>query len=349
MPFHNISSTATKARSRRLLADATPDMYETSNRPSPQTLAAAFDAWAKAANGKEGSLSRDSVSVYRDMWMALVEWAVGQSVNPFLISAEELQSYLHSRRGKSTDLQDRYTWKLLRVIDRVLTHHAIDSGQEKTSAVADLLASEESRSVLYANHASRNPLPVFLDAEDARALVAKLGAPPVTHERWQDLRNRAAVALHLGAGLTPLEVRTMTPSAVSLRTEERAGGTQKVTAPASLSSREHETPVARYAWRLLVRWIQLRATFSLPDSGPLFPATRAGKPWSKTGHFDAVNEVLDAAGLVDAGGAFRLRHTFALRQLKNGATHAELAAWLGVSEEATSRYREVIYGPVKVI
>ena len=52
----------------------------------------------------------------------------------------------------------------------------------------------------------------------------------------------------------------------------------------------------------------------------LFPSTRStGKPWGKVAQYNAAKEVLAATGLEDIeGGSFRLRHTFALRQLRKG-------------------------------
>ena len=51
----------------------------------------------------------------------------------------------------------------------------------------------------------------------------------------------------------------------------------------------------------------------------------------------------DAMGLVE-GGAYRLRHTFALRQLRRGKSPDLVAKWLGVVEmRVMDRYRRVDY------
>jgi site-specific recombinase XerD len=51
----------------------------------------------------------------------------------------------------------------------------------------------------------------------------------------------------------------------------------------------------------------------------VFPSTRAGKAWSDTACYLACKTVLAAAGMdADAGGVFKLRHTFALRQFAKG-------------------------------
>ncbi len=51
----------------------------------------------------------------------------------------------------------------------------------------------------------------------------------------------------------------------------------------------------------------------------LLRATRTGKAWSKVSHYKAVTEVMGVSGIdkgLEEGGAYRPRHTFALRQLR---------------------------------
>ena len=49
------------------------------------------------------------------------------------------------------------------------------------------------------------------------------------------------------------------------------------------------------------------------------------------------------------GGSFRLRHTFALRQLRRGTDAVQVARWLGVEPEAMAKYRRVVTSPEQVI
>ena len=124
-------------------------------------------------------------------------------------------------------------------------------------------------------------------------------------------------------------------------------GTRTVRIPAHGTVLEHEAPIADWAWRVVEAWVESRGKLAVPGT-VLLPATRSGRPWGKTTHYDAVLKVLEAVGLPGAGGAYRLRHTFALRQLKRGRSQAELAAWMGVEEAALDRHRRVVAGPVNV-
>lgn len=84
----------------------------------------------------------------------------------------------------------------------------------------------------------------------------------------------------------------------------------------------------------------------------VFPSTKStGKPWGKVAQYNAACEVFRSAGIDDvAGGSFRLRHTFALRQLKRGRAPEDVARWLGVIDPAVmARYQRVITAPIDVV
>ena len=68
---------------------------------------------------------------------------------------------------------------------------------------------------------------------------------------------------------------------------------------------------------LLQHWLQVRAEARILGTF-LFPSTRSGKPWVKESKYKAAKQVLQEARLdASDGGSFRLRHTFALRQLRH--------------------------------
>ena len=76
------------------------------------------------------------------------------------------------------------------------------------------------------------------------------------------------------------------------------------------------------------------------------PATRTGRPWSKLGHYKAITETLEQSGISKEyvpGGAFRLRHTFAIRQLRRNESPQRVAKWLGVQDpDVIARYLAVV-------
>ena len=110
-----------------------------------------------------------------------------------------------------------------------------------------------------------------------------------------------------------------------------------------------ETPIAPWAGELLQHWLQVRSELKIPGDF-LLPSTRTGKPWSKKSHYAESKRLFEEAGLVgQGGGTFKLRHTFAMRQLRRGTEPEVVARWLGVEPEVMARYRQVVAGPMEVV
>ena len=133
----------------------------------------AKQAWLKES-GLAGQLQgKSSAAVYDHMWTAFTICAVGKGVGMVTLTASDLDAYLQSRGG-SADLTDRYAWRLLRLIDRVLVHHASTHDTVANRAAAELLAATPH--LRYANNADTKPLPDLLAASEAKRLVTYLSA-----------------------------------------------------------------------------------------------------------------------------------------------------------------------------
>jgi integrase len=321
--------------------------------PQPTALAdftEAFDAWC-AHQRQFGRLRRvSSEAVYRAMWQALAAWCVGQLPPLRLrgLDAATLSAYLASRHGSGGpegSLTPRYQQRLLALVQRVQAHRATQAHQGSAPASARPLAAVHARS------ASRDagpddadlPLALLSPAETQRLqhLLCDLAEPA----RWQTLRDRCAAALQLGAGLGPGELR-----ALRLRDVVAAGsGPAALPGPlrmaASGSAPAHVAPLADWAAQLLVRWLALRAAQALGGDW-LFPSTRSGKPWGKVAQYSAAQRVLAETGIAEAaGGSFRLRHCYAMRQLHRGLPPEHLSRWLGVVDPAViARYQRALPG-----
>lgn len=329
----------------------TPDLFDSALDPvSPLAYEDAFQHWL-AAERRAGHLRQDSsIAVYAHMWSALTAWAVSDGLAIDDISVGDLDRFLQSR-GDTDGLSSRYGWRFLRLVDRVLTRRALATGIPRNTAATELL--ERRAELKYANAADRSPLPSFLHAGEAKQLVTYLSAVrpgrATAPHSWNEVRNRAGVAVMLGAGLTPGEVRALKQDDVQVQ----GGGVKdlpwKLRVAAHTDTAQRETPLAAWAGQLLRFWQQVRATHEI--AGPwLFPSTRKGTPWGKVAQYNATREVLEAAGIEELdGGSFRLRHTFALRQLRRGRSAEEVANWLGVSDPSViARYRRVLLAPVDV-
>ena len=192
--------------------------------------------------------------------------------------------------------------------------------------------------------------PNVTSATSATAVTSATAATAVTaaaDTRWQARRNRCAVALQLGAGLGPGELRALRLADVQAGDSPDATWASarpwQLRVAASGSAPAHQVPLAAWAAELLKQWLQLRQVEALGGDW-LLPSTRSGKPWGKVAQYGAARRVLDEAGLGQrGGGSFLLRHSFALRQLHHGVDEAQLSHWLGVVDPGVmARYRSVL-------
>ncbi|MHB8948021.1 MAG: tyrosine-type recombinase/integrase [Rhodoferax sp.] len=324
--------------------------------PSPSKTAlpdSLFDAWASSRNSASRGLSEPTEAVQRAMWTAFGTWCIRNNIDAANLTANELGNYLRSREGTvpESELTPRYAWRLVNLIDRVLNFTASKQGRAPNRAAAEIF--ESYPELKHANAESMEPLPEYLSDSQDRTLVAFLEASASKGSSaavlWQTIRNRTGVALQRGAGLTPLEIRMLKVSAVFVDLDTTRGP-WKVRAPATGSVQAHDAPLAKWARPLLTYWMQLRTELGIPGDW-LLPSTKSGKPWGKTAQFDAVADVFESAGLAGLkGGSYRLRHTFALRQLSRPQCDEEkVAQWMGIDAKEMSRYRGVMMVPVEVL
>lgn len=331
----------------------TRDLFDDVTLPKPTDYFDAFDTWV-ATREKFGALrERSSVSVYRSMWNALATWCVAHGLHVDDVSAHHLQAYLSSRASPE-DLTARHAWRLLTLVDAVLAHRAKTHGLQPNSSARDLLMSTPAWR--FANSSDKNPLPEHLHAAEARRLVQWLldpasapGCADASAHTWQSLRNRTAVALQLGAGLTPGDVRAAATDGVVSEGSRSAGLPWKLRLPQRGAIQAREAPVAPWAGRLLRTWLDTRCALQISGT-VLFPAARDGRPWGKVSQYSCSMSVMTAAGVPDAeGGSFKLRHTFALRQLRRGTSPDQVARWMGLSDVASlAAYRRVLMAPEEV-
>ena len=330
------------------------DLFEASSPTGPKAYLDAFEAWILWRSECGDLRENSSVAVYRSMWGALTAWCSGHGLVLNTLPAADLEAFLLSRGG-TEDLTPRHAWRLLMLVDEVLAHHARTQNLPRNESAQRLLVSRPDWR--YANANDKTPLPEHLRPDEARRLVDWLldpvDAPPpnaATAQTWQSLRNRSSVGLQLGAGLTPGDIRLARLDAVVARAGPAGLLPWKISLPAHGGAPAREAPMAPWAGKLLRSWLDLRQTIQM--AGPmLFPATRSGRPWGKVAQYMAAKSVLSDAGLQDTdGGSFKLRHTFALRQLKRGTPPERVAEWMGLSDTAAlARHRRVLMTPPELV
>ena len=314
-----------------------------------------FERWLEGRQSAPPSAGRgarplreDSADVYRDMWGAFATWCVVHDCEPSSIDAPDLELFLSSLGG-ATDIGSRYRRRVLQLIARIDVFDARATGRRPNLAIVELKASSAYRFAA----AAEEPLPEFLTAGEARRLIEfvtqKQRAPssnlPWT---WKTARDRTAIALQLGGGITPGEARALRVSQIVTTGGPAKDEPWALSLPGNGNFPPRQTPLARWAGRQLLSWLQIRREQAFPGE-VVFPSTRSGKQWSTTNSYQAFCDVLSQAGIASAGGSFKLRHTFAIRQLTRHPP-AQVARWLGVDDpEVMERYRQVLFQPVDVV
>ncbi len=357
----------------RVMALPLDDSMDLFDQPDETVLAdftVAFDTWAKAAADHRRWRQDSTEEAYRQIWAPFVRWCVAQSPPIAVRSVDDrdLEVYLQThpaRPGRAHDLSERYVARFLAVVDCVLITQTtgVDPGPgsvARSAVVRRVL--ERHPAWRWAQASVNDALPDHLDAESARLLVTYLARfrdrPTAAGEgsagsslpsgTWQSMRDAAAVALHLGAGVTPIEARQLKVKALIAVPGSNRGNPSVVRIPAHTNVPERDAPLAGWAAGVLARWLKVRVEQGIAGE-LLFSSTRTGKPWSKDSHLQAVQRVLEDAGLephLTTGGAYRLRHTFALRQLGRNTPPDQVARWLGVQDaKVMARYSRVNVGP----
>jgi integrase len=344
----------------RPTASTTPARKTRSTAAPLKAWQQAFESW-RLHQRQIGKLRRvASEQVYAAMWQALAAWAIVQSpaLRVAAVDAAALMRYIASRSGSAAPhdvLTTRYQARLLSLVQRVQAHLAQREQRPKAATALPPLRTPRHLRQALDDEDTAPDTPGHLSPTQTQALLKALQSPDAHGDqatRWQNLRNRCAVALQLGAGLGPGDVRALRLADVHLvstaGTPQRAPVPQRLAIAANGSAPAHEAPLAPWAAQLLALWLAERQAQGLPGDW-LFPSTRSGKPWGKVAQYNAALAVLADAGLeLGQGGSFKLRHTFAMRQLRAGHSGDVVAQWLGVVDPSVmARYAQAL-GQIEV-
>jgi integrase len=207
----------------------------------------------------------------------------------------------------------------------------------------------------YANAREKDPLPEYYVESQAQHIIQYLSAVVPAGDgavrlSWKEVRDRTAVALMLGGGLAPGDIRAATIGGLNTSGGPTPGVPWKISLPGNGNAPARETPIAAWTGALLRYWVEVRTDQGIPGD-VLLPSTLSGKALSHAACYKVCKAVLAAAGMDgDNGGIFKLRHTFALRQLADGKSEVDVARWLGLVDlNGMARYRKVVTQPVNLV
>jgi integrase len=239
--------------------------------------------------------------------------------------SEHLESFfgdVDNRCAPGTTTRLRY----VKLIDR-LCRHLVDVGLRESNPAAVF--------ALSAAWPEDEPEPLFLDTDADTALQGYV--QPDAGDDARLCRNRAVVALLLGAGLTAAELRGARWRDVVIE-----GIRPQVSVPKRGTRLERTVALPSFSTPALAAWQRLHPS---PDGALLFPAPRTeDKPINDVLLGSIVRDALDAIGFTAPDMSPRvLRNTFARRQLLSGRTNEQTSAMLGLTSHRTAiRIRDTI-------
>jgi integrase len=323
-----------------------------------------FESWAESrakVSPGERPMGAETADIYREMWAAFATFCIERDLHYDRLRADDLSTFFQYRQKarvhtglRERELNARYARRFLTLIDRVLKHAAQEHGCQPNHAAAELL---EETGYKHAEAVERDPLPEYLRPGQAEQLIRFCGdCQKKMMEQgmvWKELRDIAAIALMLGAGLAPGDVRSLRTDGVIRQRDENTANTKdsdrpwKLSVPGNGNSPARETPIAPWAADLLKVWLEERQRQRLAGDY-VFPSTASGKQWSQSRCFESCKAALEKAGIGEApGGLFRLRHTFVLRQLADGHAETDIARWLGLLDiTGMNRYKRIVTNEV---
>jgi len=293
-------------------------------------------------------------AVYRSVWCSFARYCAERGMELDQVDEDALHHYL-SLRAHHEALSPAHIRRTLQLFRWLFRFEAQRTHRSANTSAESLLNRPE---IKFALTDIEEPLPEFLTAAESRRLINFLSSLTLKSIEaaenpamaWMELRNRAAVALCLGGGVKPGEIRSLKLDDVTIEEGKMAGIPWRLTIPASGNCPQRQSPLASWAGRVLALWLKGRSFLKIPGDW-LLPSTLSGKQWSKRALVMAFESVMSDAGFIHKGSAAnKLRHTFALRQLADGKKVDDVQRWLGFQDpDSMIKYSRVLQKPVDVI
>jgi integrase/recombinase XerD len=297
---------------------------------------------ARKAEGREvHPISKESAQVYTHMFGNFVRWMDLRRLRLHEVDQRQLRSFLdHRHAAKDTDgkkLNSAIRLRYLRLLERVFIHLGA------TPNPVTKLAYEVNKSP---TDKGIDKPKVYLDDKAQFALLA--GMPPIAaydqanpaSPSWKKRRDRAMLAMMLGAGLKVSEVIALRVDYVG-RKDSAGEKWIKVRNPSSHGpNNSHKTVLRHFAEPYVTSWIEERKLHKIPGK-LLFPASlKAGEELNKATVYRHVKATLLEAGLdVERMGGRTLRNSFAVRELRHNTPVETVGEFLGHFERrSTEKY-----------
>jgi site-specific recombinase XerD len=309
---------------------SSPDFAKTSRR------------LGKAANKP---VSKKSAAIYTFMFRKFANWMIQERRTFSHLSDQDLIKFVSQIRTHG-EQDSAITERYLRLIERCFQHLQVVPNPAtialKQATANHYLGKDKRMAVLKSAQVDQfvHALPIL-----ERPSKVRSGRKPVG---WKRRRDHAMQATILFSGLRVAEAIGLQIAEVNDPFEEGTIALQINPEGKHDTSYAHDTILRDYGAQAMRTWLAERKQLGIP--GPLvFPSDVQGKPLSKQTVYRLVKTTLENAG-IDVGrhGARTLRNTFAVEELRVGASGAEVQKYLGLAmERSTEIYALAAGRPTK--
>lgn len=273
----------------------------------------AFDAWLAKQHFR-----RSSAEVYQAQWGLFLDWLAARRKNLVTVDTQSIAEFV-----ASLPIRKPQRVRYLRLIERVLDH--VREIESASTNPARFIAQDGEAAW---RNARDNEPTGFLTLAERAALIGYLFSP-MTHlsaaQRWREKRDRALIAVFLGAGLKTGEAAALSLNCVT-------PGSQWVTIESANPTLTRRTRLSPFAVAILQIWLAERRLADLAGT-LVFPASPSGRPMHKATMLRAVDALVDAAGIAASrtsrASPQTLRNTFAAVLFEDGVEPERVGQWLG--------------------
>lgn len=286
-------------------------------------------------------VSAKSAEIYTFMFGKFAAWLAKEKRTFRQLTERDLVrfvSQIRRRREQDSNITERY----LRLLERCYQHLQV---LPNPAAAALKMATE--------NHYLGKDRRMAVLASDqidgfVRALPP-LDAPPRPRpgrkpSGWQRRRDHAVQATMLFGGIRVAEAIGLQLNEVDDTFHDGPIALRIVPEGKHDTSYAHDTLLRDYGAQALRTWLVEREQLGIPGT-LVFPGNVRGEPMSKPTVYRQVQATFERAGIkVDRNGGRTLRNTFAVEELKDGATKADVQKHLGLALERSAEIYELAAG-----
>lgn len=276
-------------------------------------------------------LRSQSAQVYIAMFGRFHQWLRSQDLQLRQIDRHAIAQFLQTRNCAGRPMASAIRLRYVRMLERIYDHLGMNPNPARQAAT-DIFTTPGA--------AGRDRSKAWLaDADQAKFMAA---LPNLAS--WKNQRDRAMMALLLGAGLTVSEVIRIRTTDISVQQEQGSVWVDvNPHATAGELHRQHRTLLREFAVSDVLTWCKERSAIGM-QGDLLFASTRSGKAMDPSTVFRKVKANFARAGL-DPGrrGGRTLRNSYARRELLAGGasrgTIEHVTELLGLHEQrSTLRY-----------